>query len=287
MIDNLEEIYIRQGLYSFCWNSKKIYIRTKISKDVVEKIRYRIDAEDWSIYIDGKTIRSFVKGFAFCSSGIAFCDDCGQVYKLSIDELKKINVSFTDKCLMLHGRSVLLGGVSKQIAETLVKIKKELNVELVQNRTIKIANVAEEMWYVGYEGNIQGPFSHEELQSQIDIGNYMLNALQVWTSRMKSWELISTVNEFRLPIKDLELSKNKYVLDINSCSKSDLISIPGFSEKRVDIFLKKRDEGIYLKSIYDLQTEFNLSPHEIERLKSMIVFRVENEMKKGGRILDM
>ena len=85
-----------------------------------------------------------------------------------------------------------------------------------------------------------------------------------------------------------EIQKNTIVrLDINHCSKDELMNLPGMVESKVEAFLKRRNAGIQINNVYDLQKEFDLKPHEAELLNSLIVIRVDANYKRKGRKLDI
>lgn len=61
--------------------------------------------------------------------------------------------------------------------------------------------------------------------------------------------------------------------------QDELRKLPELTKERIAAFIKKRNAGIYLKNLYDLQEAFELKPHEVERLKQMITFKLTNFLK--------
>lgn len=285
----LDDILTARKVYNVFLRSKNVYLRQNTDIEFSEKIRYKMDAPDWLIYIDGNTIRNLVRGFAFCSSGMVFCDDNGQNFKISIESLKNVSVSSTNKSVLINGKCVTLGEISKIIAENIILIKRDLSVVEKEIRPIKIANLTEVLWYVGYNGEIQGPFSQEQLQEKINKEEYEIELLQVWNQNMCDWELVVDVSEFDLP-KERRLERNaqqREQIDINQCSLEQLIQLPGISENKAKRFFDKREYGLQLRNIYDFQKEFDLKPHELEKIQHRIIFRARKNWKDGARRLDM
>jgi len=289
MMERLDEVLESHKVAKLLEKQKNMHLRADATEELAERIKYRVEAADWLIYIDGNTFRDFIRGFAFCSSGVSFCDDNGDVYKISISQLKSSNISNAAKSVLINGKSITLGPVSSIIANILTLIKRDLNADSASTkRPVKMANFGTELWYVGYEGEVSGPFEKKNLQEKINNGEYDLEALQVWKASMTDWKLISDVKDFSLPSTLKVTNENLFVaIDINSCAEDELRKLPGLTKERIAAFIKKRNAGIYLKNLYDLQEAFELKPHEVERLKQMITFKLTNAQRKKGRILDM
>lgn len=289
MIVRLDEVLESHKVAKLLEKQKNVHLRATTTEELAERIKYRVEAADWLIYIDGNTFRDFIRGFAFCSSGVSFCDDNGDVYKITIDQLRSSNISNATKSVLINGKSVTLGPVSSIIANTLTLIKRDLNTDSTgTKRTVKMANLGAELWYVGYEGEVSGPFEKKNLQEKINNGEYDLEALQVWKASMTDWKIVDEVKDFSLPSTLKVTSENVFVaVDINSCTEDELRRLPGLSKERIAAFIKKRNAGIYLKNSYDLQETFELKPHEVEKLKQMVTFKLTSAQRKKGRILDM
>lgn len=287
---NIKELLNKYDVMSQLKDYKKVYFRNEADKDQIEKIRYKIDKTDWLIYVDGNTFRSLIRGFAICESGIAFCDDNEECFKLSIEGLKNSNISSTQKSLLINGKSITLGEISSKLSSLLILVRRDLKGPENKIKTFKVANLGEVLWYAAYEGVIEGPFSKEEIQQKITRGDYFFQLLQLWNSRMTDWELAENIKDFTsdyIDTKSFEDAAHEKI-DINYCSKEDLLKIPGFSEDKIDEFIRRRSNGIMLRNIYELRDLFEIEqPHILDSINSMVKFRLDERRKKVGRVLDV
>lgn len=290
-MDNLDTVLEKLGVYTLSNKQKNRYSKKNVDQDLAQRITYRINAPDWQVYIDGNTIRRLTRGFGFCSFGVSFCDDSGVVYRINLSDLRDANVAYTNKSLLINGQCVTLGEVSKNVAEYLILIRKEINAEIgAKKPEVRMAKVTGEVWYLGYEGEVLGPYSREEIASKVQTGEYVIDALQLWTSAFSEWKLIKEIPDFKeLFIDRIDDFRHEKVIrpDINHCSREDLLRLPGMVESKVDAFLKRRNAGIQINNVYDLQKEFDLKPHEAELLSGFIIIRVDANYKRKGRILDV
>ena len=268
---------------------KKVYFRGKIESQFEERIKYRIDSNDWIIYIDGNTFRDFIRGFAICSSGFIGCDDKGKNFTVELKEICDANISNTSKSLLINGHSITVGEVSFCLAEKMIWIRKELRRLKGEDASpVRMASFPDKLWYVGYDEQILGPYSEEEVGNFICAGEFNLDAMLVWSSSMKDWEFVKNVPEFsNLSKSDKDLVKKVMIIDINNCTIQELLKLPGISYEKAEQFLERRLEGIWVKNIYELQKEFDLKPHELDYLIPFLVFKIPVNHMKSRRVLDI
>ena len=285
----MESLIKKYDLIKLLEAYKKVYIRGQGDVQFEERIKYRINSKDWIIYVDGNTIRDFIRGFAVCSSGIVGCDDNGELFFIEMEKICFANISNTTKSLLINGHSITLGAISHCLAEKLILICKDIRMS--RNKTVskvRLVSFPDKLWYIGYDEQILGPFSEKEIQSFIDIQKYNLDAMFVWSSHMQDWELVKNVSEFNfVDVEVEEMSQSQFCVDVNHCGISDLLRLPGISRKRAEKFLERRSEGIWIKNMSDMQKEFGLNPHEVDYLSSFLTFKIPVTSMKNRRVLDV
>ncbi|CCY25582.1 uncharacterized protein BN676_02159 [Brachyspira sp. CAG:484] len=75
------------------------------------------------------------------------------------------------------------------------------------------------------------------------------------------------------------------IVDLNICSKEDLIGLDGFNEYKAQEFIRLREQG---KVYYDIETfanDFNLQPHEMIMIQDRLIFP-KKPAPKSGRTID-
>lgn len=268
---------------------KKVYFHGKEESQFEERIKYRIDSNDWIVYIDGNTFRDFIRGFAICSSGFVGCDDKGDSFSIELNKICNVNISNTSKSLLIDGHSISIGEVSCCLAEKLICIRKEFRrLKGVDASPVRMASFPDKLWYIGYNEQILGPYSEAEVRSYICAGEFNLDAMLVWSSSMKDWEFVKNVPEFSaLSQRGKDLDKKAIIIDINNCTIQELLKLPGMSHEKAEQFLERRLEGIWVKNIYELQKEFDLKPHELDYLTPFLVFKIPVNHMKSRRVLDI
>jgi hypothetical protein len=73
-------------------------------------------------------------------------------------------------------------------------------------------------------------------------------------------------------------------INLESCSKNDLLTIDGFDEEKAKRFIKDRKEG---KIYYDIDTfvsDFGLQPHQMIEVQDRLIFPPKPKNKMGRRI---
>ena len=274
--------YVDTALSGF----KNVYHRQTAEDELSEKIRYKLDALDWKIYIDGNTFRTLVRGIAICSTGLSFCDDKGQITHIPIGDITGASISNTSESILINGRCITLGKISKSLVDFLLLIRSRIQDSNSNTKRIRVAKVGETLWYIGYHGKVSGPFNKNQVQTAIYNGEYEIEVLQVWSRKMTDWTLISCIGDFEIPPKvPRPQPRSVETIDINQCSLEEILLIPGISREKASSFIEERKKGRTLKNIFEFQAEFDLKPHEIEALSDTIVFRLNKA--HGARRLDM
>ena len=89
-----------------------------------------------------------------------------------------------------------------------------------------------------------------------------------------------------IPTEETFLSNqyNETILDITSCSKSDICTLAGFNNKKADKFIKERFNGKMWYDIDSFVKDFDLQPHEMIMVQSRIKFPERPKNKYGRRI---
>lgn len=282
----LEELLLKKQLYNLLKNKKNVYLRNNTDSDIAEKIGYRLELMDWLIYIDGNTLRKYIRGIGFGKNKISFCDDNGEICGISIEQLKKSNISNTEKSLLINGKSITLGDNSSVINKCLILLKSELNKDSVKK--IRLAKLPDELWYLGYYEDVFGPFSKDGLINRIKEDAMDLNLIQLWSNNLQEWILLTDIPDLVEQLTEIGNSEESFVpVDINHCSKVELLKIPGFREDKVDAFIVKRNAGIQINNYFELQNIFELKPHELENIKNCVVIRVDSNLTRKGRVVDI
>lgn len=281
--------WIREQLISY----KNVYFVDTAKQEVIDKIRHKYQGiSNLQIYIDGNTmLRKCVRGIVIDEKSIYICDDLGDITCFREDVLGDISLLYTNQCIIINGKKVTLGAVSKKLYECLLFISNEIKQEKIFGTDIKEMQLGEIEWYIGYLGNVYGGFTKEEIVNYIEVNEFDFSIVLVWNPKMKNWMLISECMQFEIRWGKREKKKVKEktddaisVVDINSCSAEQLLELEGFSKHKVDEFMVKRENGYYLKNIYEIQREFLLLPHQLEKVRSKIFFGVKERSRIGRKI---
>ncbi len=129
-------------------------------------------------------------------------------------------------------------------------------------------------------GNFDKALSDFEKAIKLEPANakYMENKQQVLSKMSNNNQNVSS--------KTLAESSttNDAVVNLDTCTKDDLLQISVFNEERANKFLADRESGKYYYDIHSLGQELNLQPHEILELENKLIFPLKQSFKTGRTI---
>ena len=88
-------------------------------------------------------------------------------------------------------------------------------------------------------------------------------------------------------ISTKSIKNNNSVVNLNKCSKKQLLTLQGFDEKKVDEFLEKRANGQMWYDLDSFVKEFEIQPHEMIMIQNRLKFPPKPRIKSGKRKLDI
>ena len=295
MYSNMQEIVANIPSFENLKKNKNVYERKTVDFDFAEKVSYRLDgSRDWFLYVDGKTFRKLSRGIAFCTGGISFCDDSGEIQKIMLIDTDKLTVSNTSKALIINGHIITLDAISLDVAKILIGIKSLQIKAQSKSSPVKMAELSNNKntgWYFCCESQIDGPFDDEEAREYLSEFKGDLLGLQVWSGKFDDWKFVIDTGEFKSFYKGAKYKSTKVdsansqneLVDVNHCRREELLFISCISREKLDAFLSKRDKGYVLRDIFDFQEEFDVPPHMIDQLRDRLLFR-GNSSKSVRRV---
>lgn len=81
--------------------------------------------------------------------------------------------------------------------------------------------------------------------------------------------------------------ENNKVINLQKCSKKDILTLMGFDEEKASLFINKRKNGKMWYDIDSFVQDFNLQPHEMVLIQDRLVFPPKPNIKIGKRKIDI
>ena len=81
--------------------------------------------------------------------------------------------------------------------------------------------------------------------------------------------------------------ENNKVINLQKCSKKDILTLIGFDEEKASLFINKRKNGKMWYDIDSFVQDFNLQPHEMVLIQDRLVFPPKPNIKIGKRKIDI
>ena len=81
--------------------------------------------------------------------------------------------------------------------------------------------------------------------------------------------------------------ENKKIINLQNCSKKDILTLMGFDEKKANDFILKRKNGLMWYNIDSFVQEFEIQPHEMILIQDRLVFPPKPSSKMGKRKIDI
>ncbi len=90
-------------------------------------------------------------------------------------------------------------------------------------------------------------------------------------------------------VKNFEIEKviDNSPINIQTCSKDEILSLIGFDEEMANKFIECRKNGKVWYNIDSFAMEFNLQPHEIILIQERVIFPIKANAKLGKRRIDL
>lgn len=86
--------------------------------------------------------------------------------------------------------------------------------------------------------------------------------------------------------QDKKLSSKNKEINLESCSKADLLAIDGFDDIKADKFIKERNSGKLYYDIESFSADYGLQPHQVIEVQERLIFPLKPHIKQG-RTIDM
>ena len=81
--------------------------------------------------------------------------------------------------------------------------------------------------------------------------------------------------------------ENNKVINLQKCSKKDILTLIGFDEEKASLFINKRKNGKMWYDIDSFVQDFNLQPHEMVLIQDRLIFPPKPNIKIGKRKIDI
>lgn len=89
------------------------------------------------------------------------------------------------------------------------------------------------------------------------------------------------IKEFTKMLKQMESTSQ---INIETCTKKDLLTLAGFNDAKADKFIEERNNGKMWYDIDDFCQDFNPKPHELLSIESRLQFPPRPNLKKGRTV---
>jgi len=84
--------------------------------------------------------------------------------------------------------------------------------------------------------------------------------------------------------KPVETQQQNETINLETCTKEDLLTLAGFDETKAEKFISERNNGKQYYDIDSLVAEFEIQPHEMIEIESRLIFAQRPKNKAGRRV---
>ncbi len=102
-------------------------------------------------------------------------------------------------------------------------------------------------------------------------------------------EMLKLKKEIKSEVKEkTKLSETSKVkksrINLETCSKEELLTLPGFNEEKAKRFISERNSGVRYYDINSFVLNYQIQPHEMLEIQNKLIFSIKPVPKKGRKI---